>query len=603
LNKGGTLMSEHYDVLIRNTKIVDGTGRPAFLGNVGISGEKIVAVGDVPGDAARVIDGDGLVTCPGFVDPHSHADMSLLDYPLAENLVMQGITTCLTGNCGFSMAPIRDTTYATYVEKKTEGQGLEPRTFGEWLSEVEETGLSLNCAPLVGHNTVRGALMGQGFKRSAASAEIEEMMGMVAEAMTNGAFGLSVGLDAAWPGHFADVEEEIVALAKVAQEYGGFFSPHTRHIQNQWPVDHAEEYGYGIFHAPTGEIIAGRYHGLLEAVEISRKANRIPLHIAHLAPAYIVPQPHPDFLDEAAAKATLVQIIDSAREEGLDVTYNVIAWAQGIGGWAPMIESFFAAQLLLPKWLTALSKEGFADQLKTRAFREKVKGVVYSGKFKFGMIHPLTDPYWMDCYRVLRCENKAHEGRTIGEIARERQPEDIIESVYETSLDAVFDILVEDPDTIWALHLDKRMVDAALPVFLQHPAGMPCTDVSAFPAKPSPQDGMTIYGVSPTAYGLYPHYLRLFVKEKRALSLEEAIRKATYVPAQAVLGLKDRGVIRDGAHADIVLFDFERIRERDDFLEPARPPEGIEHVLVNGQVVYEGMAHTGARPGKVLRRS
>ena len=596
-------MPQSYDILIKNATIIDGTGSPAFKGSVGIVGTKIVAVGDFRGDAARVIDGSGLVTCPGFVDPHSHADISILQYPLAENLVMQGITTFVGGNCGISLAPIKD---PKYVAGRMGWFGvdldLDWRTFDEWLSRVEAVGLSLNYVPLASHGTVRGAVMGEDFRRKATPDEVQEMKSLVDEAMQSGAFGMAAAFDAAVPGHFADVDEEIVELAKVAQLYGGLFTPHTRHHQNQWPADDPSEFGYGLFHAPIGDIIAGRYHGLLEAIEISRKANGIRLHIAHLTPAYIIPQPHPDFLDEAVAKATLEEIIDKPRQEGLDVTYNVIAWSQSIGRQVPMLESFFSSQLLLPEWLKALSEQEFIARLKTQTFRDRVKGVVFSGKFKFGMVHPLTDPYWMDCYEVLRCKHKAYEGRTIGEIARERKPHNIIEAVYEASIEAVFDLLAEDPDTTWALTIDKREY-GALPVFLKHPSGMPCTDVAAFTARPSPKQGMYGTGVPPIAYGLYPHYIGTFVKEKGVLSLEEAIRKATFVPAQEVLGLEDRGVIMEGAYADILLFDFERIKEGGDFLEPSRPPEGIEHVLVNGTVVYEKMVHTGERPGRVLRHS
>ncbi len=227
--------------------------------------------------------------------------------------------------------------------------------------------------------------------------------------------------------------------------------------------------------------------------------------------------------------------------------------------------------------------------------------MVLSGKFKFGMIHPLTDPYWMDCYRVLQSNNPLFEGRTIGQMARERQPDSIIKAVYDESLEVVFDMLVQDPTTTWALIIDKRE-SGVLATFFQHPGGLPCTDVPALPANP-PKRGTRRGGPAPIAYGMFPHYIRTMVKEKGVLSLEEAIRKVTSLPAQEILGLEDRGVIKEGAWADLVVMDMERIREGDDFLEPCRPPEGIEQVLVNGTVVYKDKAHTGQRPGKVLRRN
>ncbi len=203
---------------------------------------------------------------------------------------------------------------------------------------------------------------------------------------------------------------------------------------------------------------------------------------------------------------------------------------------------------------------------------------------------------------ILRCKRAEYVGKTIGDLARERQPHDIIRAVYEESFEVVFDILAEDADTTCADIVDKRE-HGVLSVFLEHPAGTPCTDTGVLPAEPAPADYAFEAAVSPTAYGLYPHYIRVFVKEKGTLGLEEAVRKATSVPAQEVLGLADRGVIAEGAYADMILFDLERLAEGGDYLHPARPPEGIEYVLVNGTVVCEKNAHTGERPGKVLRHT
>jgi len=392
-------------------------------------------------------------------------------------------------------------------------------------------------------------------------------------------------------------------LAKVAQSYGRYFTPHTKHHQNQWPVAHPEEYGYGIFHGPAGEIIAGRYHGLLEALEIARQANHVQLHIAHLTPAYIVPQPHPAYMDEVLARATLEEIIDGPRKAGLDVTFNALGMGQSIGAEEFVHASFVSPRSLLPEWLTRLSKEEFSRRLARRTFRRRVKEVICSGKFKFGMLHPLTDPYWADCWTVVRCKREEFQGHILGEIARERQPASIVKAVYDETLEVLFDMLEADPNTTWALIIDKRE-HGCLHVFFQHPAGMPCTDVSAFPAVPTSdaEDYMQPgRGVPPIAFGMFPHYLCEMVKERGLLSLEQAIRQITYTPAHDVLKLNDRGILKSGAYADIVMLDFERLQAYNDFLQPERPPAGVERVLVNGALVYDGVAHTGARPGKVLR--
>jgi len=565
---------EHYDVLIKNTTIVDGTGKEAFKGSVAIKDEKIVAVGKVEGDAAVIIDGSGLVSCPGFIDPHSHADLTILNYPLAENLVMQGITTFVGGNCGLSMAPQKNL------------------TFSQWLSNVEKQGMSINYAPLVGHNPIRNIVMGEDYKRKATASEVETMKAYVQEAMESGALGFSTFRDPL-PSHFADIEE-IIELVKVAQKYGGIFVPHTAHIQSQWPTDDPEEVQYGVYFGPPEDVFVGRYRGYLEAIEISRKTNT-PVHIAHYITAFHIPQPHPDYLDEAAAKAT-VEIIAEARSSGIDVTYDVIACASSIAAEASLLDEFYKARTPEPlQWVKQMEKKEFIALLKTRELRDRIRRIYDRGRLKFGMVHTKVYPYWMNHFKILTCKNKQYEGKTIGEISGEKRVD---------SLETIFDILVEDPETTWAMFLDPRIADAVLSVFLKNPACMPCTDVLAFAAKPKGDE--KIMGIEvvppPIAYGLFPHYIGTFVREKRFLKLEEAIKKATSFPAKT-FGLKDRGVLVPDAYADLVVFDFEKIKMKGNFRDPAQPPDGIEYVIVNGKVVYKDNTHTGKKSGKVIRRT
>jgi len=599
-------MSERYDILIRDTTIVDGSGAPAYSGSVGTKGERIVAVGVVKGKAARVIDGSGCVTCPGFVDPHSHVDLSMHQFPLAENMVMQGITTCVGGNCGLSLAPVRDAAQVRWVLDSSEELGWEPdwRTFDEWLSRVEESGTAVNYVPLVGHSAVRGTVMGTDSMREASSAEVKEMITLVDEAMRSGAFGLSAGIDMPWPGYYAGFEE-FVAVTRVVQAYDGVFTPHTRHLRNLWPAEDPDDLLYTVYDGPKAEVFAGRYHGLVEAIEICRQADNARLHIAHMPLAYVIPQPHPEFLDEALARATLAEIVDKAREEGLDVTFNVIPTPYSIAGETRLIDLFVNPMGPPPRWLDgikALGVEAFVNKLKSDAFRAEMKEIILSGRFKFGMVHPATDAYWMDRYTILRCSNRAYEGETVGAIARQRQPRNTLEMVYETSFDVLFDILAEDPNATWVLNQDNRGTPLTQGIFLKHPVGMPCTDRTSLPTHPPGNDPLGEYGVSPSAYGLYPGYIQTFVKERGVLNLEEAIQNATSLPA-GVFGLQDRGTVTEGAYADLVVFDFDQIGAANDFRDPSRPPTGIKHVLVNGTVVHEGGAHSGEMPGKVLRRS
>jgi N-acyl-D-aspartate/D-glutamate deacylase len=568
--------AEHYDILITKTRIVDGTGSDAYTGDIAIRGEKIVAIGKVNGDADTVINGTGLVASPGFIDLHTHADNNILDYPEAENFIMQGITTVVGGNCGGSPAPRKDL------------------TFSKWLSKVEETGISLNLAQLVGHVAVRVQVMGRDFKREATAEEVNQMKPYIEEAMQNGAFGMSTMLDPPTPGEFASVEDELIPLAKIVGEYGGGFWPHQRHHRSHWGSDDPQEVGYGIFHGPLEDAFVGTYRGLMEVIDISRKAD-LPLHIAHLVNVYRIPQPHPDFLDEAVAEATL-WLIDNAIEEGLDITFDVTFALAGVARRNYLLRDFWRSRNIALSWLNKLDKDDVVEMVKTDDFRDKVKVVYDKGRLKLGMIQTKADPYWMNRFKILICESKEYEGKTIGEIAQleEKDP-----------LDTVLDILAADPETIWVQHMDERYFEAAIPALLKHPNASPNTDWACAPAIDSPEgrfEGKDMwYTSSPIGYGLYADYIGTLVREKKLFTLEEAINRATYGPASMVLGLDDRGILAPGAYADVLVFDLNRISMTGDFLKPARRPEGIEYVIVNGQIVYKDNTHTGARPGKVLR--
>jgi N-acyl-D-amino-acid deacylase len=568
--------SEHYDLLIKNTKIVDGTGRAAYKGNIAIKDEKIVAVGKVKGDADTVIDGSGLVTSPGFIDAHTHADNNILEYPLAENLIMQGITTIVGGNCGGSPAPRKDL------------------TFGEWLSKIEKEGISPNLVELVGHVSIRFLVMEQDFKRKATAEEVEKMKSYVEEAMKSGAFGLSTMLDPPTPGEFASVEEEIIPLAKIASKYGVGFWPHQRHHRSQWASSNPEEVGYGIFHGPLEDAFVGTYRGLMEAIDISRKAE-CPLHVGHLVNVYRIPQPHPPFLDEAVAKATL-WLIDKAIEEGISITFDVTFAQAGVARRNYLLRDFWRSRNIAFNWLNNLEKDEVVKKVKTKEFREKVKEAYDKGRLKLGMIQTIADPYWMDRFKILKCENKDYEGKTISEISQIKNFE---------PLDTVLNILAEDPNTIWIQHQDERYFEAAIPVLLKHPNASPNTDWACAPPIDNPEgylEGKDMwYTSSPIGYGMFADYIGTLVRDKGLFTLEEAVNRATLVPALKALGLEDRGILAPDAYADIIVFDLEKIKMKGDYLKPAQRPEGIEYVIINGKVVYKDNAHTGVKSGKVLR--
>jgi len=577
-------MTAKIDLLIKNTLIVDGSGDTPRTGDVAVQGDRIVAVGTTAEVAAsQVIDGTDLVTCPGFIDPHSHADMAILTHPPAENQVMQGITTFIGGNCGMSWAPYSKNTY--FEELMTfigAGLTVQWETFSQWLATVENTDIALNYVPFVGHQAIRASVMGDDFKRTATPEEIEKMKALVAESMQSGAFGLTSFADPG-PGEYAALEE-LIELAKVAGQYNGIYMPHTRHIQSQWPSDDPEEYGYGTFHGPMEDVFVGRYRGYLEAIEISQRAD-IPLHIVHLGTAFKIPQPHPGYLDAAAAQATLA-IIDDARKNGVDVTFDVIPCTSSIAGKVPLISAF-------AKWLDESGNEGLVKKLQTDEFRQDLHRVYEIGRFKVGMIHTKADPYWMNRFKIVASKIGKYQEVTIGEIALEKNLHPV---------DTLVELVIEDPEIQWVQFQDDRDMPEAKSFYLKHPLAVPCTDtIYVLPVSGANEAEISMYGMSPIMFGLYPHYIATYVRDQGILSLEEAIKKATSMPAKR-FGIKDRGTLTPDAYADIVVFDLDSICMTGDFANPAKAPDGIKYTIVNGQIVYDGKTHSGALPGLVIRR-
>ena len=599
------MTSQEYDIIVRNSMVVDGSGRPPFNADIAIVDDRIAAMGVLVGDSRVEIDGDGLVAAPGFIDPHTHADSAILRHPLAPNFIMQGVTTVVAGHCGESMAPLRDRCSAVMVNAwewwrearpdvpqypptlpldeygdviaEKVGFSIDWHTLGGFLDKVQSAGTAVNFASLVGHNTLRVAVMGDDFKRCATGNEIQEMEELLARAMKDGAFGLSAMTDPG-PGEYADIEE-LIALAAVARDHGGCFVPHTRHTQSQWPTLDDAETGYGLYHGPIEDVWVGRYRGTLEAIEIARRTG-VKLNIAHLSNVFRITQPHTDRLEEAMATATL-EIIDSASEDGVDLTFDVVASADCISTGVLMRSDF-------EDWLEGYEGDGLARRLRSDRFREDVRAAHRRGRLKLQMIHTMADPYWMTNFRILRCARTEFEGETVADIANR---------LGRDALDVVLDILAEDPETVWVQFRDERGTEAANTVFLSHRLAMPCSDAEVHGLEPPAGMGNA---PPPTAYGLFPHYIRLMVNEKKALTIEDAVRKATGLVAER-MNIEGRGVLEKGAFADIVIFDRDKISEMGGFLEPCRKPAGIEAVIVNGRIVYRGGDLTGERPGAVLR--
>jgi N-acyl-D-amino-acid deacylase len=586
------------DILIRNAWIIDGSGAPEFIGSIGVESGRIVFVskGTREADAIKTIDGTGLFVCPGFIDAHSHVDLTLDSDRATDNFLMQGITTSVGGHCGTGYAPVGET---DYVKKIADDWNCTLRwsTFGNWMDHIESLGgTGINYVSLVPHNSLRGAVLGSKFTRESTPAEIEKITALLREALDAGAFGMSASLDAGVPGHFAG-KTEILELLRLLTEYDAVFAPHTRHHQNQWPSNGPEETAYGLYNGPQGETVTGRYHGLLEVLEYAMAVPGTNLMISHLTPLYLVPHPHPAYVDDAIRRATLEEIIDRPSAQGVRVSFNALTLPYSISFEMNIADAFRPARMILPEWLRGLSREAFIRKLEDTAYREKLTGFLISGRFKFDMVCPATDPYWCKEFVIQHCRNKAVEGRTPYELALEKSPHDRAEALYHTVFEILYDIIRDDPAATWHFIEDRR-VDIGQ---LVHPMGMVATDVCGFPGKfpeGRPQPGEK---VSVCAYNSVPYYLEKLVKTDRAISLFEAVRKLSSLPAD-ILGIKERGRLQTGYWADITIIDWDNFKTSHDFDAPATPTRGMEYVIVNGRIAYEKGELTKVCSGKLLRK-
>ena len=543
-----------YDIVLANGKIVDGCGNPWFRGDLGTEGGRVAAIapaGTLHGH--RVLDVEDRFVAPGFVDIHTHSDLSILVNRRAESVVRQGVTTEVIGNCGMSPAPV-DEAHAAELRHDWGRISDQPevtwawRTFAQYLQALESDGLSIHIASLTGHGALRIAAMGFD-EREPTPSELSKMEELLAEAMQAGAFGLSTGLVYP-PGCFARTPE-IVALCRVAARYGGLYTSHIRG-ERETVLD-----------------------AVAEAILIGREAG-LPLQISHNAPKYGAP---------CDASATL-RLVEEARAQGQDVTVdNDVHTDLGpslIGGLPQPVQERPAAEI------AALLQDASARS----RLREEI---ILDRRPAFGPAGLLKHGRWERITILHAPKSPTCVGKTVEAIAGERG---------QDPFDVYFDLILangEDADAIFD-YIDE----ANIRLLLRHPAVMICSDGQVlapygFLDDPPPY--------SPCSYGEFPGVLERYVRDQALLTLEEAIRKMTSFPAQR-FGLMDRGVLRPGAWADVVVFNLDRIHDRATNLYPHaypfenyphRYPEGIDYVLVNGVLVVEREEHTGALPGKVLR--
>ena len=539
-----------YDIVIKNGKILDGTGNPWFRGDIGIKDGEIAKIGDLnKADTNKTIDARDHMICPGFIDMHSHSDAAIYFDNTLPSTIRQGITTSLVGNCGDNLAPIPPEKkeeylklYAVFAPPGVSFQSIPWNTFGEYLDYMEKHGCVANSAHLVGFGTVRVA-GGPGFEdRPPTDEEIKSMQSFVTEAMENGAFGISTGLIYA-PQSYAKTDE-IIELAKVVAKYGGIYCSHIR--------------GEG----------ATVVDAVNEVIEITEKSGCTGGHIAHHKVA------GKSYWGKSSETLRLMQ---EANARGIGITCDQYPYNRGMT----------SLITLLPPWVHEGGLEKLIERLKNSDDRIHIKKDVQQGIE--GWENWIKDAGFDSIYIAsVKTEKwRDMEGKHLSEIARLKEKTDEWETLFDLLID-------ENGEVSMTVEL---MDEEDIRRIMTGRYTMIGTD--AWGVNPS---GILRHGKPhPRYYGTYPRILGKYVREEGVLTLENAIRKMTSFPAQR-LGLLDRGLLKEGLWADVVIFDPETVIDKATYLDPHQFPEGILHVLVNGQIVVANGQQTGRLPGKVLRR-
>ncbi|MEA3179673.1 MAG: N-acyl-D-amino-acid deacylase [Gammaproteobacteria bacterium] len=532
--------AQAFDVLIRNGHVMDGTGSPWYSADVGIRGGKIAAIGRLPAATARtVIDARGMVVTPGFIDMLGQSEMTILVEPHLPSKIFQGITTEITGE-GNSAAPLNE----RMIESDRVGfehLKITPdwHTLAQYFARLERQGIGINLATYVGATSVRRVVIGDD-NRPPTAAELEKMKQLVAESMREGAFGLSTSLQYA-PAPYATTEE-LIALAAEAGRFGGIYSTHMRSEQT------------GIMQA------------LDETIRIGREAH-VPVEIWHLKTAG---KPMWGRMKDVIAK------IEAARASGVDVTADTYAYT----AWFNSFSAF------VPPW----AHDGGDAKL-----IERMKDPVTRARIRKDMTTPTTewDNEWLAIpgpESILLCvvQNPALrplQGKTLAQAAAAR---------HQDPIDALLDILIEDQayTSVAVFGMDEPDVTLALQ--------QPWVSIDNDSEGTAPTGLLGQEHPHPRAYATFPRILRKYVREEHRLTLQDAIRKFTSLPAQR-LGLADRGVLKQGLWADIAVFDPEQIHDVATFENPNQLSVGMQYLLVNGVPVIAGGKATNSLPGKVLR--
>jgi dihydroorotase/N-acyl-D-amino-acid deacylase len=529
-----------FDLVILNGRIIDGTGGPWYSGDIGIRNGRIAAIGRLEtAHATRRIDAQGNVVAPGFIDMLGQSELTILVEPHLPSKIFQGITTEITGEGG-SVAPLNDAIIqADRVGYEHLKITPDWRTLSQYFARLERQGMGINLATYVGATQVRRMVLGDE-DRKPTPAELDRMKALVRESMEQGAVGVSTSLQYA-PAPYATTEE-LIALAAEAAPYGGVYATHMR------------SEGDGVMTA------------LDEAITIGRTA-RLPVEIWHL---------------KAAGKKNwgrmkgIVARIDEARASGVDVSANTYAYP----AWFNSMSAF------VPPWAHDGGDEKLLLRLKDPKMRERIKKELQSpGGSWDNEWQEIPGPEAVTICVVQNAELRNLQGKTLAQVAQ---------LWNQDPIDALMDLLIKDHAYTYVAVFGMSESDISLAL------SQPWVSVDNDSQGTAPTGPLGLEHPHPRAYGTFPRILRKYVREEHLLTLPQAIQKFTALPAQR-MRLTDRGVLKHGMWADIVVFDPDRITDRATFEDPNQLSVGMEYVLVNGvPVIAEGKA-TSALPGKVLR--
>jgi N-acyl-D-amino-acid deacylase len=526
--------------LIENGSIVDGSGRPRYSSSLVVEDDLVAAIGNVPNRAGfdRIIDAEGMIVAPGFIDTHSHSDLEVMLNPYVDAKIRQGVTTELLGQDGISMAPLPKRYISPWrknlagLEGDSDELDWDYETTDGYLKALEQKGVGLNESYLVPHGNVRMEAMGLD-NRKPTPAELERMCEIVRREMEVGAFGLSTGL-IYMPCAYAETSE-LIELCKAVAEFDGVFVVHQR--------------------SEADKILAS----MEEVIEIGRKSG-VKIHFSHFK---ICGRKNWSLID------MVLDLLDNAAAEGIRTSFDQYPYVAG----STMLG------VILPPWVHDGGTDKLLERLRSASQRQRMMHDIEQGIPGWDNF---VDFAGLDQIFVTSVKTDANQdliGKSLQQIGEIRG---------KSALDAAFDLLLAEENAVGMV--DFYGAEEHVIRFLARPEQNVCTD-GLLGGRPHPR-----------VFGSFPRVLGKYVREEKALTLEDAIRKMTSKPAE-VFGFERRGLLRPGNSADIVIFDPDTIIDKGTFVDPVQSPEGIEYVLINGRVVLSSAGCGSELPGKVLRKS